>query len=86
MDPRFRREYPLGPIWIKRSTQQDPTAKIEYYLGTLAHEMLHALFVIYACSYKNRCDEKLHDAFYNWRGHCASWQAAVYAIERASKL
>jgi hypothetical protein len=83
MDPRFRLEYPLGPIWIKKGrTQRDPIAKIEEYLDTLVHEMLHALFVIYACSCKNGCAEKLYDAFYNG----ASWQAAAYAIERASKL
>jgi hypothetical protein len=86
-DPRFRLEYPLGPIWImKGGTQRDPTTKIEKYLEILVHEMLHALFVIYACSCKNRCAEKLYDAFYNWKGHGASWQAAAYAIERASKL
>ena len=88
MDPRFRLEYPLGSIWIKKgSTQRDPTAKIEEYLETLVHEMLHALFFIYACSCKNGCAEKLYDAVYRrWKGHCASWQAAAYAIERASKL
>ncbi|PMD22636.1 hypothetical protein NA56DRAFT_93143 [Hyaloscypha hepaticicola] len=87
MDPRFIREYPLGPIWMrKRGTQQDPTAKIEHYLQVLVHEMLHALFVIYACSCKNGCEEKLYEAYYHWQGHCASWQAAAYAIERASKL
>lgn len=87
MDPRFRRDHPLGPIWImKRGTQRDPATKIEDYLESLAHEMLHALFVIYACNCKNGCAEKLHDAYYHWRGHCASWQAAAYAIQRASKL
>ena len=88
LDPRFKLEYPLGPIWILKSgTLRDPTAKIEDYLETLVHEMLHALFFIYACSCKSGCAEKLHDAVYRrWKGHCASWQAAAYAIERASKL
>jgi hypothetical protein len=87
MDPRFKREYPLAPIWILKSgTQRDPVTKIEEYLETLAHEMLHALFIIYACNCKNGCAEKLHDAYYHWRGHCASWQATPYAIQRASKL
>jgi hypothetical protein len=76
---------------MKRMTQRDPalripTSRIEQYLDTLAHEMLHALFGIYACSCKNGCAEKAHDAYYVWRGHYASWQAAAYAIERASKL
>ena len=84
-DPRYRLQQPLGPIWIQKRMEAYPLKKIGNYLNLLAHEMLHAVFIIYACSCSNGCYERHCEAI-DWTGHCASWQAAGYAIEKATKV
>lgn len=83
LDTRFKIEQPFSRIWMKPAQYCQQTDRISWYLNVLAHEMLHSLFAIYACRCSFACSEKHRAALHDWLGHCASWQAAAYAIEQA---
>ncbi|KAH8759679.1 hypothetical protein F5882DRAFT_444091 [Hyaloscypha sp. PMI_1271] len=58
-DPRFKFEKPWAPIGIKKVDGRYNKAGLPYriqrYLNCLAHEMLHAVFVVYACGCNDGC-------------------------------
>ena len=93
-DPRFDFEKPWAQIGIKKVDEVNekwyfrwsPADRLDRYLGSLAHEMLHAAFVIYACNCDHGCKQKFDEAWITHQGHDNSFLAALYAIEKAEKV
>ncbi|KAN0090521.1 hypothetical protein V8E51_019100 [Hyaloscypha variabilis] len=81
-DPRFELEKAFVRIVIcgQESEKDRPaTEKIQQYLETLVHEMLHAVFKLFTCQRNDGCSEKALEGSHNlW------WQAAAKAVEEAS--
>jgi hypothetical protein len=89
-DPRFKFEKPWAPIGIKKVDGRYNKAglpyKLQRYLNCLAHEMLHAVFVVYACGCNNGCRQKADVAWGIHGGHDDSFLSAAYAIEKVEKV
>ncbi|PMD59706.1 uncharacterized protein K444DRAFT_663740 [Hyaloscypha bicolor E] len=89
-DPRFKFEKPWAPIGIRkvdgRYNKAGPSYRVERYLNCLAHEMLHAVFVVYACGCINGCRQKADVAWGIHGGHDDSFLSAAYAIEKVEKV
>lgn len=87
-DPRFKRERPHAGIYIP-FLLEEPTTRIRNYLDVLAHEMLHAMFMVYGCQsghggHPNKeCHRTRHLPMVS--GHDIPWQAAAYAMEQATR-
>jgi hypothetical protein len=90
LDPRFKPEKPWAQIGMRKASNSlaiyNPTAKLEQYHNCLVHEMLHAVFVVYACNCKNGCSKKFDDVMVAHGGHDDSFLAAANAIEKAEKV
>jgi hypothetical protein len=87
-DPRFKLEQPRVNIVITNYFRDDERRlkwtidQIPNYLGTLAHEMLHAFFLIYTCGCID-CSEGRDDL--SGGSHGEFWQAAACAIEKVDR-
>ena len=81
-DPRFELEKAFVRIVIcgqDNEKDRPATEKIQQYLETLVHEMLHAVFKLFTCQCNDGCSEKALEGSHNlW------WQAAAKAVEEAS--
>lgn len=85
LDFRLRHENPSCQIVIVIRPAVHPLQRITYYLQTLLHEMLHAMFLLYECRCESGCkkEHKAQQALGD-RGHHESWQRAAMMIEDAS--
>jgi hypothetical protein len=59
-------------------------SRMEFYLGTLLHEMLHAYFGIYLCQCSTSCRNSATMTTMGNSGHCTLWLKSAYAIEQAT--
>lgn len=79
-DPRFRNGKIKIDIGIQRLAdtynKKSPTRKIREYRNTLLHEMLKAVFLLYACQCKNGCEEK----YSKFMSHCGGFGMPVGVI------
>ena len=78
-DPRFKQEKPYSHIVIgSQASKKIKTAtwKIQQFLQTLPHEMLHAVFHLFTSHCKTGCLVNI-----SWASHHVHWQAAAKAIE-----
>jgi len=71
-----------------RNLSRDPNyspqrTRLEKYLGTLLHEMLHAYLGIYMCDCCPRCHQ-LSDRIMGTSGHGPTWHEAAFALEQAT--
>lgn len=74
-------------IRIYRQTAWFPNndARLEGYLGTLCHEMLHAMYALYCCDCSEPCRGNFKTLVGDG-GHQPAWQTAALAIENATTL
>ncbi|KAH8801055.1 hypothetical protein F5882DRAFT_435426 [Hyaloscypha sp. PMI_1271] len=85
-----RKEIPDGYaalIKIKDQANNSPLlseeARLQCYLSTLLHEMLHVYFGVYECLCGEKCRERHADEI-GINGHGKSWQFAALALEEAT--
>jgi hypothetical protein len=85
-----RKEIPDGYaalIKIKDQANNSPLlseeARLQCYLSTLLHEMLHVYFGVYECLCGEECRRRHADEI-GMNGHGKSWQFAALALEEAT--
>lgn len=86
----YREEIPDGYaalIKIKDRANNSPLlseeARLQCYLSTLLHEMLHVYFGVYECLCGEEC-RRSHADEIGMHGHGKSWQFAALALEEAT--
>ena len=83
-DKRYRIEKPWALLSIREQDSHETRWRsrgflLKEYLGTLLHEMLHAMFTLYTCWCFSGCYQKGRKL--RLIGHHMEWQRAAHAIE-----
>ncbi|KAF7951617.1 hypothetical protein EAE96_006919 [Botrytis aclada] len=78
-DSDDRVTHALVELYVEANPKYTIKEQVLSWLGTLAHEMLHAFFFIFGCFKCYTSPEQLNEGL-----HGLAWQDAAYAIEIAS--